>query len=76
VPMKLFATNRANLLKRLRLNENLPKSTVILVQGGESKMRYCSDHEEAFRQVNIKSYSCRLSLNCGSNLFSKFFFSS
>lgn len=50
VPMKLFATNRVNLLKRLRNNPDLPKSSIVLLLGGESQNRHCTDHELLFRQ--------------------------
>lgn len=53
VSMKLFALNRKNLLDRLRAHPNLPKSSVILLQGGEAKFRHCTDHEELFRQVRF-----------------------
>jgi hypothetical protein len=51
VAMALFALNRKSLIERLKKQSNLPKSSIILLQGGETKYRYCSDHEDVFRQV-------------------------
>ena len=68
VAMKLFALNRYNLIKKLKENSNLPKSSVILLQGGESKYRYCSDHEEIFRQVNKKHLDVSLLFQFFQNL--------
>jgi len=51
VSMKLFANNRKNLVERLRKVKNLPKSAVVLLEGGKSEMRHCTDHETLFRQV-------------------------
>ena len=50
VAMKLFALNRKNLIERLKKHSKLPKSSVVLLQGGQSKYRDCTDHEELFRQ--------------------------
>ena len=50
VSMKLFAINRQNLLKRLKSLPNLPNNSIVLLKGGESVTRYCSDHEDVFRQ--------------------------
>jgi Xaa-Pro dipeptidase len=51
VSMKLFANNRKNLVERLRKVKNLPKSSLVLLEGGKSEMRHCTDHETLFRQV-------------------------
>lgn len=48
--MKLFATNRKNLVERLRKVPGLPKSSVVVLQGGKAQHRHCTDHEELFRQ--------------------------
>lgn len=53
VPMRLFDGNRKRLLERLRARNDLPQSSVVLLKGGEAKMRYCSDHEELFRQESF-----------------------
>lgn len=50
VYMRLFAENRNSLLKRLRSQSNLPKHAIVLLQGGKSKNRHCTDHEDVFRQ--------------------------
>ncbi len=55
VPMELFSTNRARLCERLRRSEG---GAVVVLQGGESKTRYCSDTEEIFRQVQPECTEC------------------
>lgn len=51
VSMKLFAVNRKNLIERIRRSvPDLPKSAIIVLQGGKSMNRHCTDHEEIFRQ--------------------------
>lgn len=51
VSMKLFAVNRKSLVDRLKKTvPNLPEKSLILLQGGVSETRHCSDHEEVFRQ--------------------------
>ncbi|RNA11856.1 Xaa-Pro [Brachionus plicatilis] len=50
VSMQLFALNRKNLLQKLRNQPDLPKSSIVLLEGGKSTTRYCSDHEDVFRQ--------------------------
>lgn len=50
VPAKLFKENRERLCERLRNVENLEKNAYVLLQGGKSTTRYCSDHEPLFRQ--------------------------
>lgn len=51
VSMRLFAENRKNLLTRLRKQSDLPKSSIVFLQGGQSTTRHCTDHEDVFRQV-------------------------
>lgn len=51
VPMRLFALNREKLLDRLRKVPNLPKSSIVILEGGKAEMRHCTDHEKLFRQV-------------------------
>ena len=51
VPMRLFALNREKLLDRLRKVPNLPKSSIVILEGGKVDMRHCTDHEKLFRQV-------------------------
>ena len=50
VPMKLFELNRQRLCEALRAHQELPLDSFVLLQGGPSEMRYCSDHEPLFRQ--------------------------
>lgn len=48
--MEMFKENRDRLCQRLRDNPNVPKGAIVILQGGSSEMRYCSDHEPLFRQ--------------------------
>jgi Xaa-Pro dipeptidase len=57
VAMRLFALNRRNLIERLKKNSKLPKSSIVLLQGGQSKFRDCTDHEELFRQESYFHWS-------------------
>ncbi|GAB1609417.1 xaa-Pro dipeptidase-like isoform X1 [Argonauta hians] len=50
VPSQLFRTNRLNLCQSLRKIDGIPANSYVLLQGGESETRYCSDHEPIFRQ--------------------------
>lgn len=50
VPMELFRLNRQRLCEALRSHRTLPADSFVLLQGGASAMRYCSDHEPLFRQ--------------------------
>ncbi|KAL8234825.1 hypothetical protein R6Q59_020925 [Mikania micrantha] len=59
VPMKLYIENREKLLKHLR--QNLYSSSrslhgFVLLQGGEEQTRYCTDHEDIFRQESYFAY--------------------
>lgn len=59
VPMELHVINREKLLKAIRehLSESRrPIQGLVLLQGGEEKMRYCTDHEELFRQESYFAY--------------------
>jgi hypothetical protein len=52
VSMKLFALNRKNLVERLRKHADLLNSpSFVLLEGGKSTTRHCTDHEDLFRQV-------------------------
>ncbi|VDI06320.1 Xaa-Pro dipeptidase [Mytilus galloprovincialis] len=51
VPAELFQENRQRLCERLK--GKVQSGAIVLLQGGESQTRYCSDHEPLFRQ---KSY--------------------
>ena len=49
--MELHALNRKRLVDKLREVESLNgKTAIVLLQGGPSATRYCSDHEPLFRQ--------------------------
>ena len=51
VPLELHALNRSRLVKKLQeLQELKGRRAVVLLQGGESATRFCSDHEPVFRQ--------------------------
>ena len=51
IPMELHALNRKRLVDKLREVQSLNgKTAIVLLQGGSSKTRYCSDHEPLFRQ--------------------------
>lgn len=50
VPMELFRLNRQRLCEALRSHRTLPADSVVLLEGGQGQMRYCSDHEPLFRQ--------------------------
>ncbi|PWA53745.1 metallopeptidase M24 family protein [Artemisia annua] len=59
VSMDLHIENRQKLLNRFR--ENLISSSrdlhgFILLQGGEEQTRYCTDHEDLFRQESYFAY--------------------
>lgn len=59
VPMELHVTNREKLLRSLRqqLTEtSRPLHGFVLLQGGEEKTRYCTDHIELFRQESYFAY--------------------
>ncbi|KAL9227678.1 hypothetical protein vseg_003338 [Gypsophila vaccaria] len=59
IPMQLHAINRKKLLKSMRQHlshNNLPIQGIILLQGGEEKTRYCTDHAELFRQESYFAY--------------------
>ena len=51
--MVMFKQNRERLCERLRKNNNVPKGAIVILQGGESVTRHCSDHELLFRQVSL-----------------------
>ncbi|XP_064610460.1 LOW QUALITY PROTEIN: xaa-Pro dipeptidase-like [Liolophura sinensis] len=50
VPMTLFKQNRSRLCEALRSSGTIQKGSIVVLQGGEAVMRYCSDHEPLFRQ--------------------------
>nr|CAB3264778.1 xaa-Pro dipeptidase [Phallusia mammillata] len=50
VPMSLFANNRQNLCERLQKVEELPKNSVVLLQGGSQVSQDSTDRDLTFRQ--------------------------
>ena len=58
VPMRLFGLNRERLCERLQALQDVPSSSIVLLEGGKQEMRYCSDHEPLFRQVGICCTVC------------------
>ncbi|CAI9100525.1 OLC1v1037645C1 [Oldenlandia corymbosa var. corymbosa] len=59
VPMELHRLNRDKLLKSLRDHlsaSSRPHHSFVLLQGGEEKTRYCTDHTELFRQESYFAY--------------------
>nr|CAD1843163.1 unnamed protein product [Ananas comosus var. bracteatus] len=59
VPMALHAHNRDKLLRALRdrlAAASRPLRGFVLLQGGEEKTRYCTDHAELFRQESYFAY--------------------
>ncbi|XP_061449967.1 xaa-Pro dipeptidase isoform X3 [Rhineura floridana] len=50
VPAALFTLNRTRLCDRLRSNKDVPKKSLVLLQGGEQTNRYCTDTGVIFRQ--------------------------
>ncbi|NP_001089413.1 peptidase D L homeolog [Xenopus laevis] len=53
VPAALFALNRKRLCDILRQNKDLPKGSIVLLQGGEATQRYCTDTGTLFRQESF-----------------------
>ncbi|GJP45675.1 hypothetical protein CLOM_g11526 [Closterium sp. NIES-68] len=57
VPVSLFNENRQKLAGRMRARlEGWNVHAIVLLQGGESQFRHCTDHEELFRQESYFSY--------------------
>lgn len=56
VPMELFDLNRKRLSEKLRAQSDVPKKSLVVLQGGQGLSRYCTDVELAFRQVTFFSY--------------------
>ncbi|XP_065178030.1 xaa-Pro dipeptidase-like isoform X2 [Sycon ciliatum] len=50
VNASLHALNRTRLVEALRENKDLPKGSVVVLQGGEQEQRYCTDTDTVFRQ--------------------------
>ncbi|CAI7792221.1 unnamed protein product [Closterium sp. NIES-53] len=57
VPVTMFNENRQKLAERMRARlEGRGEHAIVLLQGGESQMRHCTDHEDVFRQESYFSY--------------------
>lgn len=52
VSRELHRLNRQRLAEELRKSKDV-KSSIVVLQGGESQTLYCSDKEITFRQVDI-----------------------
>lgn len=63
VPMALFKQNRQRLVAKLRECKEVPAGAIVVLQGGDSNQRYCSDVDFApFRQVQ-HGHLCTMSLH-------------
>nr|AKF43212.1 metallopeptidase M24 family protein [Pelargonium tetragonum] len=59
IPFELHVANREKLLKSIRSHlsdSSRPLQGFVLLQGGEEKNRYCTDHTELFRQESYFAY--------------------
>ncbi|XP_075903136.1 xaa-Pro dipeptidase [Nelusetta ayraudi] len=53
VSAALFAENRRRLCAGLKANDGLVPQSVVVLQGGEQKQRYCTDTDVVFRQESF-----------------------
>lgn len=53
VSAALFAENRRRLCQGLRAKEGVVPKSVVVLQGGEQKQRYCTDTDTVFRQESF-----------------------
>lgn len=53
VSAALFAENRQRLCAGLKAKEGMISQSVVVLQGGEQKQRYCTDTDVVFRQVSL-----------------------
>uniref|UniRef100_A0A673GS01 Xaa-Pro dipeptidase n=1 Tax=Sinocyclocheilus rhinocerous TaxID=307959 RepID=A0A673GS01_9TELE len=53
VSAALFAENRGRLCRGLKAEKDVPAGSVVVLQGGEQKQRYCTDTDELFRQESF-----------------------
>ncbi|MCJ8733055.1 hypothetical protein PDJAM_G00218600 [Pangasius djambal] len=53
VSAALFTENRRRLCVALKAKDTLQPKSVVLLQGGEQKQRYCTDTDEIFRQESF-----------------------
>ncbi len=59
VSADLFAGNRERLCRGLKAEKDVPAGSVVLLQGGEQKQRYCTDTDMLFRQVLNADYKLK-----------------
>ena len=60
--MDLFALNRRRLTEKLKKADNIPPKSFVVLQGGATQNRYCTDAAMVvFRQVGITIYNLVLS---------------
>ncbi|XP_045889130.1 xaa-Pro dipeptidase-like [Micropterus dolomieu] len=52
VSAALFAENRRRLCQGLKAKDGVVPQSVVVLQGGEQKQRYCTDTDLLFRQVS------------------------
>lgn len=53
VSAALFAENRRRLCQGLKAKDGVAPKSVVVLQGGEQKQRYCTDTDMLFRQVHV-----------------------
>ncbi|KAK6294388.1 hypothetical protein J4Q44_G00352180 [Coregonus suidteri] len=53
VSAALFAENRRRLCQGLKAKDGMPPKSVVVLQGGEQKQRYCTDTDMLFRQESF-----------------------
>ncbi|XP_076142784.1 xaa-Pro dipeptidase [Alosa pseudoharengus] len=53
VSAALFAENRRRLSKALKATDGVQPRSMVLLQGGEQKQRYCTDTDDVFRQESF-----------------------
>ncbi|VFQ59403.1 unnamed protein product [Cuscuta campestris] len=59
VPNELYVINREKLIKSLRghlSSSSRPHQGFVFLQGGEEQSRYCTDHDDLFRQESYFAY--------------------
>ncbi|VFQ59383.1 unnamed protein product [Cuscuta campestris] len=59
VPNELYVVNREKLIKSLRAHlssSSRPHQGFVFLQGGEEQSRYCTDHDDLFRQESYFAY--------------------
>jgi Xaa-Pro dipeptidase len=57
VSMQLFVKNRQRLVDQLKKAKELPKSSIVILEGGKAELRHCTDHENLFRQASFDNHT-------------------